>query len=53
MTMYYTAQDLRSLEEIHKEGAVENAIGRKPAGDEERDRIWHLLTLAARGEGSA
>jgi len=53
MTMYYSPRDLRILEDIHKDAAVEHAIGRKPADDEERDRIWHLVTLSARGEGTA
>lgn len=50
MTMYYSPRDLRVLEDVHKEAVVENAIGRKPTDDEERDRIWRLVTLAARGE---
>lgn len=49
MTMYYTPRDERIVEETVRERVVTENIGRKPESAEERDRIWELLKLSARG----
>jgi hypothetical protein len=47
MTMYYTRQEEKALEDIRKDHAIENAVGRKPGSTEERERVWKLLQDAA------
>jgi hypothetical protein len=48
MTVWYSPRDERILEEVRKDRQVEQATGRKPESPEERERIWKLLTDAAR-----